>query len=42
MTLIAHVTPLESAAAIAVFLAGACAGAMIAYSMYAWLKYRIR
>jgi hypothetical protein len=42
MNLLAHVTPLESAAALLVFFAGAFAGASIAYSMYAWLKDRGR
>jgi hypothetical protein len=42
MNLLAHVTLLEPAAAILVFFAGACVGASIAHSMYAWLKDRGR
>ena len=40
MNLIAHVTPLEGVGAVIVFLTGACAGLLMARSVYLWLKER--
>jgi hypothetical protein len=41
MNLIAHITSLESTAAIVVFLAGAGTGMLIAHFAYAWIKERL-
>jgi hypothetical protein len=40
MELLAHATSLEAAAGIVVFLAGTCAGVLIAQFVYSWMKQR--
>jgi hypothetical protein len=40
MELLAHTTPFEVAAGIAVFLVGTWAGMMIAHFLYGWIQRR--
>jgi hypothetical protein len=40
MELLAHTTPFEVAAGIAIFVAGAWMGIMVAHSLYGWIQQR--